>query len=64
MDLAYSLDIQRTRMRIGGAAPAPVALRVTTVLRREDSGWRIVHRHADPLTTARPVAAVVPPQAD
>lgn len=33
---------------------APFRLRVTTVLRREDSGWRIVLRHADPIATADP----------
>ncbi|MGH3459483.1 YybH family protein [Aeromicrobium sp.] len=30
----------------------PFRLRVTTVLRREDGGWRIVLRHADPIATA------------
>jgi ketosteroid isomerase-like protein len=30
----------------------PVRLRVTTVLRREDGGWRMVLRHADPIATA------------
>jgi ketosteroid isomerase-like protein len=50
-DLAYEVDIQRGRMRLGDAAAlAPVALRVTSVFRREDGGWKLVHRHADPLT--------------
>lgn len=30
----------------------PFRLRVTTVLRLEDGGWRIVLRHADPIATA------------
>jgi ketosteroid isomerase-like protein len=57
-DLAYELGIQRGRMKLGdGDRMAPVALRVTTVFRREEDGWRIVHRHADPLTV-RPIAAI------
>jgi ketosteroid isomerase-like protein len=59
-DLAYILEIQRTRARFGGAAElAPVALRVTTIFRREDGGWRVVHRHADPITTPRPLASAL-----
>ena len=54
-DLAYILEIQRTRAKFGGADElAPVALRVTTVFRREEGGWRVVHRHADPITAPRP----------
>jgi ketosteroid isomerase-like protein len=26
----------------------PYTLRVTTILRREDGQWRVVHRHGDP----------------
>jgi ketosteroid isomerase-like protein len=32
-----------------GAPPEPYTLRVTTVFRREDGEWRIVHRHGDSL---------------
>jgi len=42
-DLAYILEIERVRMKVGGAdAKAPVSLRVTTIFRREDAEWRIV----------------------
>jgi len=44
---------------VGGAGLVAVALRVTTIIRREETGWRVVHRHADPLTTPRPPAALV-----
>ena len=37
-----------------------VALRVTTVLRREDGGWKIVHRPADPITTTQPTESADP----
>jgi len=44
---------------MGGAdEAAPVSLRVTTIYRRENDGWRIVHRHADPITGERPVESV------
>ena len=58
-DLAYELEIHRFRARMGGAdEAAPVSLRVTTIYRRENDGWRIVHRHADPITGERPVESV------
>ena len=48
-DLAYVVGIEHTTASIGGAEPLPYALRVTTVLRREDGEWRIIHRHGDAL---------------
>lgn len=33
--------------------PTAVALRVTSVYRLEAGAWRLVHRHADPITTPR-----------
>jgi ketosteroid isomerase-like protein len=58
-DLAYEVGIQRNRAKLGDAAEkAPITLRVTTVFRREDDGWKIVHRHADPITTPRPAVSV------
>ena len=47
-DLAYIAGIEHSVAAVGDADPAPFALRVTTVLRREDGVWKIVHRHADP----------------
>ena len=59
-DLAYLVEIERFRVRAGGASePAPSTLRVTTIFRREEEGWRIVHRHADPVTTPRPIESVL-----
>jgi SnoaL-like domain len=34
--------------------PAPFDLRVTTAFRLDSGAWRIVSRHADPLTTPHP----------
>jgi ketosteroid isomerase-like protein len=57
-DLAYEVDIQGGRMKLGDADDmVPVTLRVTSIFRREDDGWKLVHRHADPLTE-RPIQAL------
>ena len=59
-DLAYIVEIERYEARVGGRADmSSVVLRVTTVLRPEDAGWRIVHRHADPITTTQPAESVI-----
>jgi ketosteroid isomerase-like protein len=48
-DLAYTVAFEHTTAAVGSAEPAPYHLRVTTIFRREDGQWRIVHRHADPV---------------
>jgi ketosteroid isomerase-like protein len=59
-DLAYEVGLERSRAQVAGAAEkAPISLRVTTVFRREDDGWKIVHRHADPITDARTIQSVL-----
>ena len=58
-DLGYIVEIERFRGKIGGSQEAgPVALRVTSVLRREGGEWKFVHRHADPITTEQPAESV------
>jgi ketosteroid isomerase-like protein len=60
-ELAYLVEIERLRAKVGGRAEASnLALRVTTILRPEQGAWRIVHRHADPITTSRPAESVLP----
>ena len=44
--------IERQHGRVGGMPDQDCSLRVTQVYRRDDSGWRLVHRHADPLVHA------------
>lgn len=59
-ELAYTVEIESYRARVGGGDERlPVSVRVTTVFRREDGVWRVTHRHADPITTARPAESVL-----
>jgi hypothetical protein len=47
-DLAYIVGIEHTTANVGGAGPKSYSLRVTTIFRREDGEWKVVHRHGDP----------------
>jgi ketosteroid isomerase-like protein len=59
-ELAYVMWIERQEAKFGGREDvAPIALRVTMIFRPEDGAWKVVHRHADPITTARPVESVI-----
>jgi ketosteroid isomerase-like protein len=59
-DLAYAVEIESYRARVGGADElAPVSIRVTTAFRREEGAWKVVHRHADPITTKRSPQSVI-----
>jgi ketosteroid isomerase-like protein len=59
-DLAYIVEVEHYEAKVGGSeAVTPVVLRVTTVLRPEDGGWKIVHRHADPIITTRSAESVI-----
>ncbi len=59
-ELAYVVEIERPKAKIGGSEDVtPFALRVTMIFRPEDGTWKIVHRHADPITTPRPAESVI-----
>ena len=48
-DLAYTVEIERFRAKVGGQDHVSnLALRVTCIYRREADGWKLLHRHADP----------------
>jgi ketosteroid isomerase-like protein len=55
-DLAYTVAIEHTSASINGA-PQQYQLRVTTIFRREDGEWKVVHRHGDPLQSTGGVTA-------
>ena len=59
-DLAYILEVERFEARVGASDRiTPIALRTTSVFRPEDGRWKLVHRHADPITTLRPAESVI-----
>jgi ketosteroid isomerase-like protein len=60
-ELAYVVHIERPEAKIGGSEEiTPFALRVTMIFRPEEDGeWKIVHRHADPITTPQPAESVI-----
>jgi ketosteroid isomerase-like protein len=47
-DLGYVVGIEHSVAARHGPTPVSYALRVTTILRREDGAWKVVHRHGDP----------------
>ncbi len=69
-DLGYVAGIEHTVAARHGAEPVSYRLRVTTVFRREDGAWKVVHRHGDPFDASsvdalagRDRATLVPPDA-
>jgi ketosteroid isomerase-like protein len=60
-ELAYVVWIERPKAKVGGSEEiTPFALRVTMIFRPEEDGeWKIVHRHADPITTPQPAETVI-----
>jgi ketosteroid isomerase-like protein len=59
-ELGYAVELEHYEVKVGGNDElTAVSLRCTTVFRRESGEWRIVHRHADPITSARPAESVV-----
>jgi ketosteroid isomerase-like protein len=58
--LACVVEVERGRAKVGGSdQTATLSLRVTSVFRLEQDIWKLVHRHADPITTPRPAASVI-----
>ena len=54
-DLAVTIGIERQTAWIAHQnGPSARALRVTQVFRRENSRWKLLHRHADPLVERLP----------
>jgi ketosteroid isomerase-like protein len=59
-ELAYVVQLERAKAKVGGREDiAPIATRATMIFRPEDDTWKMVHRHADPITTAQPTESVI-----
>ena len=53
------MEIERGEAKVGASEEStPWALRATMIFRPEDGAWKVVHRHADPITTAQPAESV------
>jgi ketosteroid isomerase-like protein len=59
-ELAYIVEVERCKAKVGGRDDiTPLAVRVTTIFRPEEGEWKLVHRHADPITTPQPAESVI-----
>jgi ketosteroid isomerase-like protein len=59
-ELAYVVQIEHLEAKVGGREEiTPYALRATMIFRPEDGTWKVVHRHADPITTPQPAESVI-----
>jgi ketosteroid isomerase-like protein len=59
-ELGYVVQIERAEAKIGAREDiTPIAVRATMNFRPEEGEWKIVHRHADPITTAQPAESVI-----
>ncbi len=59
-ELAYIVQIERLKAKVGGREDiTPYSLRSTMIFRPEDGEWKVVHRHADPITTPQPAESVI-----
>jgi ketosteroid isomerase-like protein len=64
-ELAYLVEVEHCRAKVGDREEAaPVAVRVTSIFRPEDGVWKLVHRHADPITDFRPAESVIQSEAE
>jgi ketosteroid isomerase-like protein len=58
--LAYIVQIEQVKAKVGAREDiTPFALRTTMIFRPEDGEWKVVHRHADPITTPQPAESVI-----
>jgi hypothetical protein len=47
----YIVAFEHTTVSVNGSPSLPYTLRATTVFRRENGEWKVVHRHADPVAS-------------
>lgn len=60
-DTVVLVEIENGRARLGNSPDfADFSARVTSVYQRAGRQWRLVHRHADPITTPRGAESMLP----
>ena len=61
-ELGYVVWVGHSKAKAGGRQDIePFDLRVTMILRPEEGTWKVVHRHADSITTPQPIESVMQP---
>ena len=59
-ELGYLVEVERFEATVKGRdGRLSLALRVTTIVRREGRDWKVVHRQADPITSPRPATSML-----
>ena len=59
-DLGYTVEIERVEVKVAGRAEhSEFAARATSVYRREEDGWKLIHRHADPRVSRQTAESVL-----
>jgi ketosteroid isomerase-like protein len=59
-ELAYVVQIEHMESKVGHREEiTPYALRATMIFRPENGTWKVVHRHARPITTPQPAESVI-----
>jgi ketosteroid isomerase-like protein len=58
VEVGYILEQESWRAKVD-ENEGEGALRVTTIFRVEDDGWRVLHRHADPITTPQATDSIL-----
>jgi ketosteroid isomerase-like protein len=59
-ELAYTVWLEHQKAQLGGRGDVtPFNLRVTMIYRPEEGTWKVVHRHADPITSPRSPESVI-----
>jgi uncharacterized protein (TIGR02246 family) len=62
--LVCLVEVEHDRAKLGASSDfAEFAARVTSVYENDGERWRLVHRHADPITTPRPAESMLGPSA-
>ena len=60
-DLGYIVEIERYDFKFGKSEDvARNVLRVTSIFRREDGSWKLVHRHGDPISAMLALVRLLP----
>jgi len=59
-ELAYVVQLERAKAKVGAREDIiPIATRSTMIFRPEEGTWKMVHRHADSITTPQPTKSVI-----